>query len=183
MSATRSRAPRSRYERRSRPDGQRRARAMARERSAEDAGQHHRAVRPAQLRARVRAAGGAARAAATHRRRDACARGGDDAGGLAARRRAPPDLAAGTLAEAPARRPVTGEAVGDTAAAHPVARAVLAPARQLAVRPHRHRERVRPMDVATSGLAAQLGERCHSHQWRRPGGRRHSLTHPGLRAC
>jgi hypothetical protein len=47
MSATRSRAPRSRYERRSRPDGQRRARAMARERSAEDAGQHHRAVRPA----------------------------------------------------------------------------------------------------------------------------------------
>src|SRR3954447_24687939 len=104
---------------------------MARERPAEDAGRDHRAVRPAQLRARVRPVDGAARAAAAHRRRDACARGRDDARGLGAGRRAPPDLAAGALAEAPARGPVTGEAVDGAAAAHPVARAVLTPAREL----------------------------------------------------
>src|SRR3954463_12303178 len=83
-------------------------------RSAEDAGQHHRAVRPTQLRARIRAVDGGACAAPTDRGRDACARGRDDAGGLAAGRRAPSDLAAGALVRderrttgpAPARAPL-----------------------------------------------------------------------------
>src|SRR4051795_3610825 len=116
-------------------------------RSAEDAGQHHRAVRPARLRARVRAVDGGACAAPTDRGRDACARGRDDAGGLAAGRRAPSDLAAGALAEPPACGPVTGEAVDSAAAAHPVARAVFAAARELAVRPRRHRECVRAVGI------------------------------------
>src|SRR5947207_277936 len=120
---------------------------MARQRSAQDPRQPHRAVRPAQLRTRVRSVDGAARAAATYRRRDARARDRDDAGGLATARRPPLRLAAGALAAPTACGPVTAKVAERAAAAHSLVGAVLAAARYLAVRAPRHNERVRAAGV------------------------------------
>ena len=109
-------------------DGQRRARTLARWRSAEDPRQLHRAVRTTQLRAHLRAAHGAAHTAAPDRRRYARPRGGDDAGRAAARRRPPMHLAAGALAEARAWPTLAAESADRVAAAQPLVRAVLASA-------------------------------------------------------